>query len=201
MGHMEFVPTWTCDRAGRIKENLPKNSPILVSTGGGTTISNSLDDWAYSCDAFDIISVHDYGTTVSSTVPQLSSGMEKAKEYGKTIMFGEWGASGVSKAAIISDFVSALADAKIPHMIWQLVKPGAGSEDFELWTDEDAWQPFLDNSSYSKRMVKRTLPAMRKASYSPRAHAAPLHQQWTAKRQAASAIRAESLASRPHGLH
>lgn len=165
MGHTDYVPDWICDRAGRIKENLPSNSGILVSTGGGTTIDLSLGDWAqWTCDNVDIVSAHDYGTTLSVTIPALKSGMEKAEQYGKKFVFGEYGASGVSKAEIITDFVEALNDAEIPHMIWELLKPGKGEEDYEIWTNEAAWQAFVpdsSSSSSSKRMLKRTLSSSR----------------------------------------
>lgn len=178
MGHMDYISTWNCDRAGRIKENLPSDSSILVSTGGGIDTSKSLNDWAeWSCDRIDIVSVHDYGTTTSVTIPALQSGMSTAQDNGKKLMFGEWGASGASKAEIITDFVEALNDAQIPHMIWEIVPPGKGEADYEIWTSEPAWQAFVSDSSSSKRIVKRARATGR--TYSKRAPVAQprrLHQ-------------------------
>lgn len=145
-GHMDLASsTWTCDRAGRIKENLPSNSNILVTTGGGITVATSLADWAFSCKNFDIISVHDYGTSASSTVSALVSGQKKAANYGKSILFEEWGALGSNKANILQSFAYALRDAGIPWLYWEVVKPGRGSSDFEVWTDEDSWAQAIGN--------------------------------------------------------
>jgi hypothetical protein len=146
MGHMDLVSTsWTCDRSGRIKENLPSGSKILVTSGGGITIATSLADWAFTCDAIDVISVHDYGTSASSSVASLVSGQKKAWNYGKTLLFEEWGALGWSKSSIIESFATALRDAGIPWLYWEVVKPGKASSDFEVWTDESAWSDAIGN--------------------------------------------------------
>lgn len=145
-GHMDLASsTWTCDRSGRIKENLPSNSNILVTSGGGITISTSLADWAFSCKNIDIISVHDYGTSASSSVSALIAGQKKAATYGKTVLFEEWGALGSNKANILQSFAYALRDAGIPWLYWEVVKPGKGSADFEVWTDEDSWANAIGN--------------------------------------------------------
>lgn len=145
MGHMNFYADWTCDRAATIKSMLPAKSGILVSTGGGITLQTSLADWAYSCPNFDIVSAHDYGTDPATTIPTLLAGQAQAKKSGKTVVFGEWGASGQSKAAVVSSFVSALGHAGIPHLVWEITLPGAGINDFEIWTNEPSWSAFTSN--------------------------------------------------------
>lgn len=120
---MQFVPDWTCNRAYRIKENLPNNTSIRITNGGGTNLTASLDDWAFECGAFDVLSVHDYGTCTDTTIPALLDGKEKAEKQGKELIFAEWGNAGPNKADIVDSFVDALAEAEIPHMIWQIVKP------------------------------------------------------------------------------
>lgn len=139
-GHMQLASSsWNCDRAGRIKQNLPSGSPILVTTGGGITTATSLADWAWQCSNFDIISVHDYGTSASVTAAALVAAQAKASDQGLQILFEEWGALGDSKADTIKAFATALAQAGIPWLYWEVVKPGKGSSDYEVWTDEDSW--------------------------------------------------------------
>lgn len=139
-GHMSLASSsWNCDRAGRIKNHLPSDSGIKISTGGGITTATSLADWAWECDNFDIISVHDYGTSASVTVGALVAAKAKASDRGKEIIFEEWGALGWNKADIIKSFATGLAQAGIPWLYWEVVKPGKGSSDFEVWTDEDSW--------------------------------------------------------------
>ena len=139
-GHMALASsTWNCDRAGRIKESLPSGSGIKITTGGGITTATSLADWAWQCDNFDIISVHDYGTSASVTVGALVAAQAKASNVGKQILFEEWGALGWNKADTIKAFAAGLAQAGIPWLYWEVVKPGKGDSDYEVWTDEDSW--------------------------------------------------------------
>lgn len=145
-GHMDLASSsWSCDRAGRIKQNLPSNSNILVTSGGGITISTSLASWAFDCPNIDVISVHDYGTDPSSTIPALQAGQQKAWNNGQTLLFEEWGALGGSKSSIVQSMAYALRDAGIPWLYWEIVKPGKGSSDFEVWTDEDTWWNAIGN--------------------------------------------------------
>ena len=168
MGHMGLVSTsWNCDRAGRIKQNLPSNSNIKITTGGGTTTSLSLEDWAFECDNFDIISVHDYGTSAGTTVAALVKAQDKAADYGKTILFEEWGAMGWNKANTIKAFAEGLAQAGIPWLYWEIVKPGKGSSDFEVWTDEESWGVLGDGWSTGTWWKKRDLQERKQSPSSP----------------------------------
>lgn len=55
MGHMPLASnTWVCERSQYIKAVLPPGSPILVSSGGGITITTSLGSWATECPHVDI---------------------------------------------------------------------------------------------------------------------------------------------------
>jgi len=176
MGHMDLAyVNWTCDRAGRIKENLSSGSGIKITTGGGITTSLSLADWAFDCDHFDIISVHDYGTNAWNTAAALGDAATKAAGYGKTILFEEWGALGDSKAAIIGDFAEALKSYGIPWLYWEIVKPGKGSSDFEVWTDESAWNVLgngddtgaINWSRKAKRQHRASRPAIEMPESTP----------------------------------
>ncbi|GAA5992473.1 hypothetical protein JCM11641_000833 [Rhodosporidiobolus odoratus] len=151
-GHMPMASsTWACQRASYLKSLLPSNSAIKISSGGGITTSASLGDWALDCDAFDVVSVHDYGTNAWNTAGTLASA--QAKYPGKEIVMGEWGAAGANKAATISSFVSAFAAKSIPWMYWQITKPGAGADDFEVWTNEAAWKALTGQQQFAYSSV------------------------------------------------
>ena len=36
-------------------------------------------------------------------------------------------------------FAEALEQYSIPWLYWEITKPGKGSSDFEVWTDEESW--------------------------------------------------------------
>ncbi|GAA5905838.1 hypothetical protein JCM6882_000474 [Rhodosporidiobolus microsporus] len=147
-GHMAMASsTWACDRAKVLKSIIPSSSAIKVSTGGGITTTDSLGSWAVDCSAFDIVSVHDYGTSASNTANALAAA--QAKHTDKEVIMGEWGMSGANKAALISQFVSAFADKSIPQMYWEVVRPGKAASDFEVWTDEPAWKALTGQQYYS----------------------------------------------------
>ncbi|GAA5842405.1 hypothetical protein JCM11251_004218 [Rhodosporidiobolus azoricus] len=147
-GHMGMASsTWACDRGKVLKSIIPSSSAIKVGSGGGITTSASLASWAVDCPAFDVISVHDYGTNAGVTASTLAAA--QAKHQDKEVIMGEWGASGANKAAIISQFVSALAEKNIPQMYWEVVRPGKAASDFEVWTDEPAWQALTGQKSFS----------------------------------------------------
>ncbi|KPV75112.1 glycoside hydrolase family 5 protein [Rhodotorula graminis WP1] len=136
-GHMQMASsTWSCDRARYLKSLITSN--IKVSSGGGITTSSSLGSWATGCSAFDIISVHDYGTSAAATAGALAAA--KAAHPGKEVIMGEWGMAGANKATVISQFVNAFNAQGISNMFWQITKPGAGAADFEVWTGEGAWK-------------------------------------------------------------
>lgn len=120
--------TWACDRAAHLKSLI--TSGILVSSGGGITTADSLGSWAMSCDSFDVISVHDYGTSASVTAGALAAA--QASNPGKQIIMGEWGMAGANKASLVSAFVSAFADHGLSWMYWEVVRPGQASSDFEV---------------------------------------------------------------------
>ncbi|CEQ43083.1 SPOSA6832_04978 [Sporobolomyces salmonicolor] len=129
-GHMTMASsTWACARASYLRSLLPSPSSILISSGGGVTTTDSLGSWATSCDAFDIISVHDYGTSASITAGALASAQNKWPE--KKVIMGEWGMTGANKAALVSEFVTAFKAQGISQMYWEVVKPGQASSDFE----------------------------------------------------------------------
>ncbi|BGP53901.1 hypothetical protein JCM8202_006094 [Rhodotorula sphaerocarpa] len=145
-GHMAMASsTWACDRAAYLKSLIKSN--ILVSSGGGITTADSLGWWATGCSSFDIVSVHDYGTAAWSTAGSLASA--QAKYPDKQIIMGEWGVTGSNKVSLVSDFVSAFQAHGLSWMYWEIVRPGKASSDFEVWTDEPAWEALTGGKAYN----------------------------------------------------
>lgn len=156
------APTWACDRSAHLKSLLPSNSSIQISSGGGINLTSSLSSWT-ACDSIDIVSVHDYGTDIESTIAAIVLARQNAAK-GQSIILGEWGIKGDNKAALVKQFVDRLGKASISWMYWEVVKPGKALSDFEvritfnlshrlefnfltfdncaepqIWTDEPAW--------------------------------------------------------------
>lgn len=102
---------------------------IPISSGGGITTSESLGSWAMDCPSFDIVSVHDYGTSASTTAGACAAAQKRTS---KRVIMGEWGIAGANKASTIRAFVDAFKAANVPWMYWEVVKPGQGTSDFEV---------------------------------------------------------------------
>jgi mannan endo-1,4-beta-mannosidase len=61
-------------------------------------------------------------------------------EVDKLVLFEEFGASGENKAQTLKDHIKVFNDLRVPWMPWQISKPGNGANDFEFWTDEEAYE-------------------------------------------------------------
>jgi len=56
------------------------------------------------------------------------------------MLFEEFGASGENKAQTLKEHIDVFNDLRVPWMPWQISKPGNGANDFEFWTDEEAYE-------------------------------------------------------------
>ncbi|KAL4954362.1 hypothetical protein BDW69DRAFT_183581 [Aspergillus filifer] len=56
------LTSWQYTMAQAIKDNLSTSTNILVTTGGGAYLANSLLDAYFDCSALDILAIHAYGT-------------------------------------------------------------------------------------------------------------------------------------------
>lgn len=74
--------------AEAIKSGLSSN--ILVSTGGGAWLSNSLLDAYFSCPALDVLAIHAYGAGDFAT-SALQPYVQRAQDSGKKLIMQEWG--------------------------------------------------------------------------------------------------------------
>jgi len=139
MGHMDVVaPNWWCDRATTIR-NVLGTWGIQISTGGGTDLPTSLQSQFFSCADLQIIALHDYNLDPSYVASHVDSGKSQALASGKRLLYEEFGALGSDKQSQISTVVSKLISTGVPWMYWELTKPGAGSSNYEVWTDEPSW--------------------------------------------------------------
>jgi mannan endo-1,4-beta-mannosidase len=66
--------------------------------------------------------------------------LQHALEAGKLMTFEEFGASGVNKAQTLKDHIDVFNGLRVPWMPWQISKPGNSANDFEFWTDEEAYE-------------------------------------------------------------
>jgi mannan endo-1,4-beta-mannosidase len=127
---------WVCDRARALRRYILKPS-ILVSSGGGREIGTSLHPDLLNCDELDILGVHYYGASDSDVLQQVGAAVAANK---KRIYVEEFGSLGANKAADLRRQIQTVKSMGVPWMFWQVSKPGKGSGDYEVWTDEPAWQ-------------------------------------------------------------
>ncbi|KZT50221.1 glycoside hydrolase family 5 protein, partial [Calocera cornea HHB12733] len=145
-GHMDLVaPNWVCDRASTLAGLIPAGSSILISSGGGIDADSSVGDWAFGCGEIDVVAVHDYnlGSDFLSTIQNANN---QAKSQGRVSVVGEWGVMGDDKESKAQTIVDALKGDGISWLYWEVTKPGAGSSNFEVWTDEPTWDVLASGS-------------------------------------------------------
>ena len=85
------LTSWQCTMAQAIKDRLGGSSSILVTTGGGSYLDNSLLDPYFRCAALDVLAIHAYGTGDFGT-SKLAGYVTKAQKAGKKLIMQEWGA-------------------------------------------------------------------------------------------------------------
>lgn len=78
---------WQCDRAATIKTELNGNTGILVLTGGGSWMAESVQPKYLTCPSLDVISIHAYAVTDYYT-SSIDSYVRQAVNAGKNIYGG-----------------------------------------------------------------------------------------------------------------
>ncbi|KAF4965150.1 hypothetical protein FSARC_7017 [Fusarium sarcochroum] len=155
-GNPTALASWQCTMAKAIKDNLNGDSKILVTTGGGAYLDNSLLDSYFSCSSLDVLAIHAYGTTDFST-SKLQPYVDKAKKAGKKLIMQEWGAcytnagnhdcNGGSplntniRDANIKKWAASIDAAGIPWFYWQIL-PNADPHqgwDYEVGINDVNW--------------------------------------------------------------
>ncbi|KLO14435.1 glycoside hydrolase family 5 protein [Schizopora paradoxa] len=157
-------PQWQCDRATTIKNQLPKGSNIMVTTGGASWLDESVQQGWLDCPAIDIVAVHAYGAGDLNTT-KIESYVDLAKAAGSRLMFQEWGACYYDTANNVCDYGDALdvatrnanialwADqitaAGLPWLYWQVL-PNADPHydyDYEIGVNTDPSWPTLKKAA------------------------------------------------------
>ncbi len=142
--------------AQAIKDNLEGSTDILVTTGGGAWLANSLLDGYFSCSALDVLAIHAYGTGDFAT-SALKPYVTKAQQAGKKLIMQEWGSCYTSasnnncnggspldsntRANNIKNWSASIAAAGIPWMYWQVLPNEDPHQDwdYELGIDGVNW--------------------------------------------------------------
>ncbi|KAH9156543.1 hypothetical protein LEN26_003234, partial [Aphanomyces euteiches] len=111
-------PNWVCDRAAKMRQNIP-NKNILILSGGGTDYDSCKLINFFQCSAVDVVSIHTYSDADSGVLNQFVS---LANQYNKRVIVEEFGYTG-NKANNFANFMSAAQDAGLPWMMWEVLKP------------------------------------------------------------------------------
>lgn len=139
-----------------IKDNLNGNTDILVTTGGGAWLDNSLLDDYFNCKALDVLSIHAYGTGDFST-DKLKPYVAKAQNSGQKLIMEEWGAcyfdsdnsscdksqalSSESRDENIKKWADSISAAGIPWLYWQILPNNDPHDgwDYEVGIGDANW--------------------------------------------------------------
>ena len=155
-GNPTALASWQCTMAESIKSALAGNTSILVSTGGGSYLANSLLDPYFSCAALDVLAIHAYGVGDFST-SALTRYVSRAQSASKKLIMQEWGAcytdasnnncnggspiSTGTRDANIKQWAAQIDAAGIPWFYWQILPnpdPHQGW-DYEVGIDDVNW--------------------------------------------------------------
>jgi mannan endo-1,4-beta-mannosidase len=73
--------------------------------------------------------------------------LQHALEANKLMLFEEFGATGCGKANELAAHIEVFNNLGAPWLPWQVSKPGNGKNDFEFWTDEEAYAVVRNGSN------------------------------------------------------
>ncbi|KAF2450916.1 glycoside hydrolase family 5 protein [Karstenula rhodostoma CBS 690.94] len=155
-GNPTALASWQCTMAKSIKSGLAGNTNILVTTGGGSYLANSLLDQYFSCAALDVLAIHAYGVGDFDTA-KLRTYVDHAKSASKKLIMQEWGAcytdasnnncnggspiSTSARDANIKKWAAQIDAAGIPWFYWQIL-PNADPHqgwDYEVGINDVNW--------------------------------------------------------------
>jgi mannan endo-1,4-beta-mannosidase len=157
-GNPTALASWQCNMAQSIKHAMGNSTNILVSTGGGAYLSNSLLAPYFSCAALDVLAIHAYGTGDLQT-SALKPYVERARANGKKLIMQEWGACYFADSSNndcngkkpldvgtrdknIREWAASISAAGIPWFYWQILPnpdPHYGW-DYEVGVGDVNWE-------------------------------------------------------------
>jgi mannan endo-1,4-beta-mannosidase len=143
--------------ATAIKDNMSHNPAILVSTGGGAYLPNSLLDGYFTCASLDVLAIHAYGVADFAT-DKLTPYVDRALASGKKLIMQEWGACYTTapnhncngggpldvnvRDENIRTWAASIDAAGIPWFYWQIL-PNADPHqgwDYEVGIGDVNWE-------------------------------------------------------------
>ncbi|KAH9948649.1 glycoside hydrolase [Amylocystis lapponica] len=156
--------SWQCGRATAIKGQLGNDSGILVTTGGESWLSESVQNDFLTCPDLDVIAIHTYRVEDLNTTVLLPY-VEQAKNASKLLFLEEWGSCYFSTSnndcpsgstldtktrnQNIETWADAVTQAGLPWLYWQVL-PNAdphGATDFEIGVNSDPSWETLKNAA------------------------------------------------------
>ncbi|KAF2993031.1 hypothetical protein E8E13_000043 [Curvularia kusanoi] len=160
-GNPTALATWQCTMASLLKSGLGGSDSILVTTGGGAYLANSLLDSYFTCAALDILAIHAYGVGDFAT-SELNKYVSRVQATGKKLIMQEWGScytdaannncnggspiSASARDANIKKWAGQIDAAGIPWFFWQILPnpdPHQGW-DYEVGIDDVNWVALRD---------------------------------------------------------
>jgi hypothetical protein len=132
--------TWVCSRAKAVRELI--TDKILISTGGGGSITNSLKTSYFTCQFIDIVAISSLSVNefaiINSTSSLLPPLMNQYPQ--KEIIFNSIGALD-NRSRYFSRIFSALNSMQLKWLVWNIVKvPRSNTGYFEFFSEDSCWQ-------------------------------------------------------------
>ncbi|KAG6834180.1 hypothetical protein H0H93_011356, partial [Arthromyces matolae] len=97
--------------------------------------------------------IHDYDIDPTYVANNIDSVKSLSLSSGKRLLYEEFGALGGSKQSQIQAVTNTLISTGVPWMYWEIMKPGMGSSDYEVWTDEASWSTLKSQSIATRAHV------------------------------------------------
>lgn len=143
-------PNWICNRATALKPHLTLGNGILIITGGGADVWDSVLPQHFSCASIDVIAIHSYNPNWASDLPQY---VQQARTANKRIFVEEFGATGDGRSSNIQWQINAIQGTGVPWSLWEVTNPNDQSQ-YEVWTSDSATWQVLTSGAQAARATR-----------------------------------------------
>ncbi|KAI8620356.1 glycoside hydrolase superfamily [Chytriomyces sp. MP71] len=140
---------WQCGRAEVIRGMVPKESGVLVATGGAQRIAQSVYEEFFKCPFLDVISIHDYERPTDNSL--FDAAIALGKQYGKQLIVEEFSCdakqegSREARANCNRKSIQRYTSLGLPWMYWSVV--GLSNDYREVFTDDPTWAYFVSDNA------------------------------------------------------
>ncbi|KAG6810440.1 hypothetical protein H0H92_011859 [Tricholoma furcatifolium] len=100
-----------------------------------------------------IVAIHDYDIDPTYVATNIDAVKPTALSSGKRLLYEEFGAMGDTKQSAIQNVTDTLISTGVPWMYWEIMKPGQGAANYEVWTDEPSWSTLQSQSIATRAHV------------------------------------------------